>query len=162
MKRGIFASVAICAVIALIAAGCGGTSKPKASTVSNAISPATIKVQSTKLGDVLADAQGRTLYLFEKDTSATSTCTGGCVAAWPPEITRGTPKAEAGASAAMLAEHSRSGGLTQVVYNGHPLYRYSGDTKAGETAGQGLKQFGAEWYVVSPSGSKVETKGGTS
>jgi hypothetical protein len=38
----------------------------------------------------------------------------------------------------------------------HPLYYYAGDTKRGQTAGQGLDQFGAEWYVLSPTGQKVD------
>ena len=44
----------------------------------------------------------------------------------------------------------------QVTYAGHPLYTYAGDAKPGDVQGQGLDQFGAEWYVLAPSGQKID------
>ena len=153
------------AVLALLAAGCGGSSKPSTSSGAPATTSATtgatgttIAVKSSKLGKILVDDQGRTLYLFEKDKGPKSTCSGACAVAWPPVTTTGTPSAGSGATAALLSTTARDDGTMQVDYNGHPLYRYVGDSKAGDTNGQGLKQFGAEWYVLSPTGAKIEEK----
>ena len=165
MKRTILVSAMIAATIALLAAGCGGGNSSSGSSggpastsgsATTAASGATVAVESSKLGKILVDDQGRTLYLFEKDKSPTSTCSGGCAAAWPPDTTSGTPKAGSGAIAADLTTSARADGSMQVVYHGHPLYRYSGDVKAGDTKGEGLDQFGAEWYVLSPTGNKIE------
>jgi len=68
----------------------------------------------------------------------------------------GKPSAGSGVKASMLGTSKRSDGKEQVTYNGHPLYYFEGDKKTGQTAGQGLDAFGAEWYVVGANGSKVE------
>ncbi|HZD67866.1 MAG TPA: hypothetical protein VFA45_02790 [Actinomycetes bacterium] len=165
MRRGVLASVTIGAAITLLAAGCGGNNDSSGSSGSPGTTGgqatgggagATVAVKSSELGKILVDDQGRTLYLFEKDKGPTSTCSGACAAAWPPETTDGTPKAGSGASAAELTTSARDDGSMQVVYHGHPLYRYGGDAKAGDTNGEGLDQFGAEWYVLSPAGEKIE------
>ena len=113
----------------------------------------------TGIGTVLVGTDGRTLYLFEKDKTPTSMCSGACAAAWPPLTTSGSPNAGSGANSAKLTTNKRSDGKVQVVYAGHPLYYYAGDTKAGQTNGQGLDQFGAEWYTLAPSGAKWEPSG---
>ena len=109
-----------------------------------------------KLGTILVDGKGRTLYLFEKDKSKTSTCKGACAAAWPPLLTAGKPAADGSAKSNLLGTSKRSDHTQQVTYHGHPLYRYAGDSKAGDTKGQGLDQFGAEWYVLDTKGNKVD------
>ena len=43
-----------------------------------------------------------------------------------------------------------------MTYKGHPLYYFFGDKKAGDTTGEGVDGFGAEWYVLAPSGKKIE------
>ena len=163
MRRGILVSATLGAVIALLAAGCGGNNKPATSagsptTTTSAATGATVAVRSSKLGKILVDDQGRTLYLFEKDKGPMSTCAGACATAWPPLVTNGTPKAGSGATAAELATTARDDGASQVVYHGHPLYRYAGDSKAGDATGQGLNQFGAEWFVLAPSGNTIGEK----
>jgi predicted lipoprotein with Yx(FWY)xxD motif len=168
MRRAILMSATTGAVIALLAAGCGGNSKPATaagsptttagSPTTTAASGTTVAVQTSKLGKILVDDRGRTLYLFEKDKGPMSTCSGACATAWPPVITTGAPQAGSGASAAELATTARDDGMMQVVYHGHPLYRYTGDSKAGDTTGQGLNQFGAEWFVLAPSGDKIGEK----
>jgi predicted lipoprotein with Yx(FWY)xxD motif len=75
------------------------------------------------------------------------------------DTTSGAPKAGAGVDGAKLSTSVRADGTTQVVYGGHPLYHYVSDTKPGETSGEGLDQFGAEWYAVSATGVKVEHGG---
>ncbi len=115
----------------------------------------TVGVTTTSLGDTLVDAQGRTLYLFQKDSGTKSACTGACATAWPPLTAAGTPTVGSGASASLVATAMRSDGKTQVVYNGHPVYRFSGDQKAGDTAGQGLVAYGGSWFAVSPAGDQI-------
>jgi predicted lipoprotein with Yx(FWY)xxD motif len=118
--------------------------------------PATVKTRHGKLGTFLVDGKGRTLYLFEKDKSAKSTCSGACATAWPPLTTTGKPKASGSAKASLLGTSKRSDGTTQVTYKGHPLYFFIQDKKAGDTKGQRVDGFGAEWYVLGASGKKLE------
>jgi predicted lipoprotein with Yx(FWY)xxD motif len=154
------------AATAAIAAGCGGSSHKastvartpaKTSTTAHAAATGTmIGLRSTKLGMVLVDPQGRTLYLFEKDTGTSSTCSAACAGLWPPVTTSGMPKAGSGIDQAKLGTTMRSDGTTEVTYNGHPLYRYAGDTGPGTVNGEGLNQFGAKWYVLNAAGSKID------
>ncbi|MEU0486043.1 phosphatase PAP2 family protein [Streptosporangium sp. NPDC006013] len=117
----------------------------------------TVEVRDSKLGKILTDGQGRTLYLFETDKGTKSTCYGACAIAWPPLVATGRPQAGSGASSALLGTAARTDHTTGVTYNGHPLYYYVGDTKPGDTSGQGLDSFGAKWYVLNPQGNKIDT-----
>jgi predicted lipoprotein with Yx(FWY)xxD motif len=161
-RRTSFAVLATALVaLAVAVAGCGGGSSygGSASTAAPAPSPSragtSVKLASTQLGKVLVDAQGRTLYLFEADTGAMSNCAGACATAWPPVATTGKPTAGAGVDAAKLGTTKRTDGSTEITYNGHPLYTYAGDTAPGQTSGQAIDGFGAEWYVVSAAGDKI-------
>jgi predicted lipoprotein with Yx(FWY)xxD motif len=117
---------------------------------------AVVAVHPTALGRILVDGQGRTLYLFAKDTGSTSTCVGGgCTSVWPPAAVDGSPQATAGALAADLATITRPDGGTQLSYHGHPLYYYVGDRRAGDVAGQNLDQFGGRWYALDSAGNAV-------
>jgi predicted lipoprotein with Yx(FWY)xxD motif len=116
---------------------------------------ASLKTRHDQAGIVLVDAKSRTLYLFQKDKSAKSRCSGACAADWPPLVTTGKPKASGLVRKSLLGTSKRSDGATQVTYKGHPLYYYSGDAKAGDTNGQGLSAFGARWYAVTPSGRRL-------
>ncbi|MDI5962760.1 COG4315 family predicted lipoprotein [Streptantibioticus silvisoli] len=118
---------------------------------------AQIKTASVgSLGSVLVDGTGRTLYLFEADRTSKSTCNGACATAWPPTPTSGKAKAGGRAKSDLLGTTKRSDGKEQVTYHGHPLYQYAGDSKSGQANGEGLNQFGAEWYVLDASGKKVD------
>ena len=108
-------------------------------------------------GTALVDGKGRTLYLFEADKNGQSTCSGACAAVWPPYTVTGTPQAGSGVNQGLLGTIHRSDGSTQVVYNGHPLYYFVGDSHPGDHGGQGSKPFGAGWYVVAASGNKIDT-----
>lgn len=138
----------------------GSSASPKGTP-----SSATGKVTSSS-GDLgrtfLVDARGRTLYLFEADTSDTSTCAGGCASAWPPVTATGTPKAGGDARSDLLGTTTRKSGDTQVTYHGHPVYYYKGDTKPGDTKGQGLDQFGAKWFVLTPAGDALRQQSSAS
>ena len=114
---------------------------------------------SSSLGRIVVDSKGHTLYLFEKDKGRRSTCYGACAAYWPPALTHGKPKARAGLKQSLIGTTRRRNGSVQVTYAGHPLYRYSGDTGAGQTTGAGLQDFGGGWDPVSPAGKKVESGG---
>ena len=119
--------------------GASGTSAGMARTV-------TLTIKTTKIGKVLADAKGDTLYWYSKDIrNGPSTCTGGCLSAWP--VAAGKPAAAMGvAFAGKLGEVTDAGGTVQATYNGYPLYTYSGDMAPGETAGNGV---GGVWHVIS-------------
>ena len=143
-----FATAAVLVAAALVPIGVAAQSKGAS---------ATVRVSDSKLGRILVDARGHSLYLFEKDHSGRSSCYGACAANWPPLISSGKPLAGAGVKAALLGRTMRKDGRWQVTYNRHPLYAFVKDTKKGQTRGEELDFFGGEWYVVSPSGAKIES-----
>jgi predicted lipoprotein with Yx(FWY)xxD motif len=153
--------------VAVAIAGCGGggdataASSSGSSMASSGSGGKTVSVSDNgKLGKILVDSAGHTVYLFNKDTGSKSMCSGGCAAEWGPVTTSGKPSAGTGVTASKLGTTARSDGKTQVTYNGHPLYTFVGDSKAGDVAGQGLNDFGSTWWVVSPAGNEV-TGGGS-
>ncbi|MGP3987243.1 COG4315 family predicted lipoprotein [Streptomyces sp. 3N207] len=117
----------------------------------------TVKVKKGKYGKILVDGKGRTLYLFKKDKKNKSNCQGGCAKEWPPMTVDKKARAGKGVKKSELSTTSRDG-EKQVTYNGHPLYRFDEDEKAGQTNGQGVDQFGAKWYVVDTKGKAVVHK----
>jgi predicted lipoprotein with Yx(FWY)xxD motif len=150
----VFAAVAAMSLAACSSGSGGGAYGGGGSTSSSSASggaAATVAIAEVgDLGTVLVDGTGRTLYLFESDTGTTSTCTGSCAGMWPALVTDGTATAGAGAASAMLGTTTRDDGTTQVTYDGHPLYLYSGDSAAGDANGQGI---GDVWYAVTSSGA---------
>ena len=183
MKTRTIALPAVLAATALAAAGCGSSKSSSASSAANATpaypsettssaaattsaatTPAggsgtviTVK-HASKLGTILAAGPKRmTVYLFEGDKSAASSCSGGCAAVWPPVTTSGAAVVHGAAMSADLGAIKRSDGTTQVTYKGHPLYFFAKDKDSGDAYGQGVHGFGSDWYVLAPSGSKVDT-----
>jgi predicted lipoprotein with Yx(FWY)xxD motif len=146
MRRALFTTMALTGVVAVAVAG---------SSIA-AGSRATVKTRHGELGTFLVDGKGRTLYLFEKDKTKKSTCSGACATAWPPLLTSGKAKAAGKAKRSLLGTTKRKDGKLQVTYKGHPLYFFYLDSKAGDTKGEGVNGFGAEWYVLAPSGKKIE------
>ena len=114
-----------------------------------------ITTQAGSAGAFLTDGSGRTVYLWAKDTTNMSDCSGACAQAWPAVTATGTLTATGGAQASDLGTITRSDGTKQATYNGHPLYYYVGDSGPGRTAGQGSDNFGAKWWLVGPSGAKI-------
>ncbi len=162
-----FLVTAAAVATALFAAGCGSTG-PSAAVASPSPSPAasplpsvpttaaTIKVVAdAKLGKILVDGNGMTVYLFVADTGTTSTCYTSCAKFWPPVLTAGAAKAGAGAQASLLGTTARTDGTTEVTYAGHPLYYFLNDKKAGDTSGQGVDGFGGLWWVLTPAGAAM-------
>jgi predicted lipoprotein with Yx(FWY)xxD motif len=112
-----------------------------------------------QLGNVLVDNRGFTLYIFEPDAQSTSTCTGDCAIAWPPVVLpsdQSAPTAGATVQANLLGTTKRPDGGERVTYNGWPLYRWTGDTHAGQDTGEGLNSLGGLWYAISPKGDVVK------
>jgi len=121
--------------------------------------PATVKTRHVSLGTIIVDGKSHTLYLFEKDKHGKSACTGKCASFWPPLIATAKPRAAGSARASLLGTTRRADGRLQVTYNHHPVYRFAQDTRKGQTHGEGVDAFGAEWYAISPAGAKVEHEG---
>jgi predicted lipoprotein with Yx(FWY)xxD motif len=123
---------------------------PTASSGSGAIAsqPKTsiLTIRKTKIGYVLADAQGYTLYWYSRDVKGggSSACTGQCLSTWP--AVTGKPAAVSGIKLnGVLGMITRPGGIVQATYNGYPLYTYAGDSRPGDTEGNGV---GAVWHVI--------------
>lgn len=121
--------------------------------VSTAAPAATVTLGKTTLGSTIVDGKGMTLYMFTPDTATSSTCYGGCAAAWPPLLATGPLHAAGGLQTAQLGTIGRTDGTSQVTYAGHPLYFFAKDTKAGDVLGQGL---GAKWWVLDGQGAPVD------
>ena len=139
---------ALVTVIAVGALAASAIASTKASTIT---------LKSTAVGKVLVGANGRTLYLFTADKGTKSVCYGQCATYWPP-LVAGKPTAGAGLNASLLGATKRKDGKLQVTYNGHPLYFFQPDKKAGDINGQGFVHFGGSWWTVSAAGAKITTK----
>lgn len=156
---------AILAAVAVLAAACGGSSgstassspSPAASPVASPVAAgATIAVAANaKLGQILVDGKGMTVYLFVADTGTASTCYGSCATIWPPVLTTGAPQAGTGADDSLLGTTTRTDGKVEVTYAGHPLYYFVKDKQPGDTTGQGVNGFGALWWVMSREGAAI-------
>jgi predicted lipoprotein with Yx(FWY)xxD motif len=116
---------------------------------------ASIKVARSGLGSILSDGQGRTLYLFARDSSNAPSCSGACASVWPPLTSATAIRGGTGVVASLLGTAMDAAGQQQVTYNGHPLYYYVGDVNPGATNGEQLDQFGGLWFAVSPTGTQV-------
>src|SRR5262245_39443593 len=126
-KITVVAAGAALVVIALTAAGISRAS----GSSSSSSGPARVGARNSRLGRIIVDGTGRTLYLFEKDKHHRSACYGACTRYWPPLLTHGKPMARAGVKQRLLGTTRRKNGSMQVTYAGHPLYRYVADTKPG-------------------------------
>src|SRR6266852_9587250 len=141
---------------AVLAVACSTTTSSVATSPSAPGSMTTIGVaDNAKLGKILVDGGGKTVYLFEADKGAASTCYGDCATYWPPVLTTGAPDAGTGVNASLLGTTSRKDGAKQVTYAGHPLYYVVTDHQAGDTTGQRVNNFGAPWDVVGPDGMQI-------
>jgi predicted lipoprotein with Yx(FWY)xxD motif len=139
-------ALAIVALIAAVAAQ-SGSAKTTRRTV--------VDLRTSEYGRILVDSKGITLYDFPPDKNGMSTCYGACAALWPPLTTSAQPVAGHGVKASLLGTTKRKDGKLEVTYNGHPLYYFVSDRKPGQTAGQGLNQFGAPWWVIGATGKEI-------
>jgi predicted lipoprotein with Yx(FWY)xxD motif len=133
----------------------GGAETTAPAQTSPSEGAATVTVAAVpKLGKLVVDSDGFTLYDFHKDKGTTSSCYGGCANVWPPLTTDGAPKGSGGVAASKLGTTKRKDGTTQVTFAGHPLYTYVEDSKPGEANGNDIDLYGGEWYALTPSGEE--------
>ena len=160
--RKAFAGAALLAALTLALAACGGNDNGGAgtaateaptTTAAQAATGATVAVANGKLGDILVDGDGRTLYAFTKDKGDQSACSGQCASNWP--ALTGAATAGTGVQASLLSTSMQANGDTQVTYGGRPLYHFAGDAKPGDTNGQGM---GSVWFVLTADGQLVKEK----
>jgi predicted lipoprotein with Yx(FWY)xxD motif len=144
--------------VAVVVAACGSSSSNSSASVSapgsspNAVSVGTA---TGSAGTYLVGASGRPLYLWVADAHDKSVCAGACAKFWPPLTTEAAPTAAGGVTATQLGTITRSGGVKQVTYNGHPLYYFSEDKTKTSFLGQGNNGFGAKWWLVAPAGTAI-------
>lgn len=111
--------------------------------------------KGVEVGPILYDSSGHTLYTFDKDKGARSTCYGTCAKAWPPALTEDKARAEGLASPGKVGTTKRSDGTVQMTYAGHPLYTHVGDEQVEVTGGgRGVQAFGGKWYAIRPNGER--------
>lgn len=117
--------------------------------------PLTVATSEGIDGTFLSDSAGTSLYYLEGDRDG-SGCVDACTDTWPPFLVEGAmPSESPGLDAGMVGVVTRPDGTTQVSYNGHPLYRYSGDSGIGSTAGHGVEDQWGHWYLITPAGGEV-------
>jgi predicted lipoprotein with Yx(FWY)xxD motif len=158
--------VVSCLAVTVGIAACGSddeTTSASAGSTQASGSSGDVAVADSDLGQILVGSDGMTIYLFEKDTSAdASTCSGACAQAWPPVTANGPVAGGDGVEASKLTTLKRDDGSSQIAYNGHPLYYYAGDSAPGDTNGNNVDQFGAEWYAMTSAGDAVSNDAGSS
>lgn len=164
-------------VLAVALVGCGTTasatgsstgSPTNATTTASGSSSQTVKLGTAtvkgKKETVLTNSKGMTLYYFTSDTSTKVACTGSCTSLWPPLLSSsGAPSGASGVTGKLTAFKDANG--QQVLYNGHPLYTYSGDSAAGQANGEGYAMGSGHWWVATPklaAGSGASSSSGSS
>jgi predicted lipoprotein with Yx(FWY)xxD motif len=153
---------AIVAATAIIVAACSssGGASPSAAAAASAVASAAASaagevyevkaVQDAKLGSYLVGEDGKTLYVFTKDTGGKSVCNDKCAQSWPPFTLDAGEATKAGDGVTgTLATVKRDDGTTQVTYDGAPIYYFAKDTKAGDVTGQNV---GGVWFVAAVAG----------
>jgi predicted lipoprotein with Yx(FWY)xxD motif len=159
-RRALLAVPAAAAGLAALAAcsSSGSSSSSSSASTSSAASgsaeAAAVGLKTASIGGVtvLTNAKGFTLYTFAPDTATTSACNGACAAAWPPQTVLAAVKSP-------YSTIKRSDGSTQLTFNGHPLYTFTGDTAPGKASGNGVNAFGGLWHEAPASGAAAPAGG---
>lgn len=171
MKRTTLLTAAAAVALSLVLASCGSSSgygddddSSSSSGSSDTTAAATADAPAAEtagasvalsevgdLGEVLVDAEGFTLYLFAQDDGTTSACSGPCLDSWPPAVADGEPEAGEGVDASLLSV-ADGAAPDQLVYNGHLLYRFSGDAAPGDANGAEIPS----WNAVDADGNAVQ------
>jgi predicted lipoprotein with Yx(FWY)xxD motif len=141
-KVGLGAAGAAALVVLLSGCGSGSSSATPAAGPTPRKPPVTesasaLKTMSTSIGTVLVSPSNRTVYELVGESAANPTCTGGCLAIWPPVTKNGR----------------------QVIVNGHPAYTYVNDTSAGQATGQNLTDQWGLWLALDASGNPISASG---
>lgn len=150
---GLLAALAAVAAAAVATPSVAAPSRARAHAASG---PATIQLRRTRLGNILVDGRGFTVYAFSHDSRNHDTCVGmsGCASAWPPVRTSGRPRAGRGVRSSLLGTIRIPGG-SQVTYAGHALYGYAGDGSPGSTSYIGVSAFHGVWSALRSTGTLV-------
>jgi predicted lipoprotein with Yx(FWY)xxD motif len=156
--RTLCLALSVAALVLLAACGSSSTKAKAGSTTSSAAQTAPTTAPTTAaaapvsatsnaaLGQILVDSKGFTVYVFDSDKNGTIACVNQCANAWPPvTLTAGATLPTTGALAADLTTVARPDGAQQVAYKGRPVYRFGGDTKPGDTKGEGVLNL---WHAV--------------
>ncbi|MGZ4391926.1 MAG: hypothetical protein ACXVRK_07405 [Gaiellaceae bacterium] len=158
LRIALFAALAL--TVAVVVAGWGA--KSGVAGARHVTSSATVNTRKIpKLGTVLVNSKGLTLYMFVRDKQKKVTCTSqACLIVWPPLKLKTGQKPTAGGAAKknlLGTDKNPKGGLV-VTYNRWPLYTYYLDKKPGQHKGQAVNNSGGLWYVLSPAGRVIKTK----
>ncbi|MEU8548958.1 hypothetical protein AB0C81_18565 [Streptomyces roseoverticillatus] len=110
--------------------------------------------QDTKLGSIVTDAQGLTLYRFDKDKPQPpqSNCNDACAVTWPPVMASEASTATTN-GIGPLGQVRRADGKQQLTLGGWPVYRFSKDKAPGDTNGQGVDN--GVWNALAQDGKKA-------
>jgi predicted lipoprotein with Yx(FWY)xxD motif len=121
-------------------------------------SQAKLQLRQTRLGKILVNSRGFTIYAFTRDSRNHDACVkiNACVTAWPLVTTSGAPIAGPGVKASLIGTIKPKPGVVQVTYAGHPLYTYSGDSGPGQTFYVNVSQFGGRWPALGAAGQEVK------
>jgi len=158
---GLAALVVAVVVAAFGLGGSSSTAKAGVASARHVTKAATVQTRKVgKLGTILVNSRGLTLYMFVPDKQKKVTCKGSCAVIWPPLKLKAGQKPTAGGAAkkGLLGTDKNPGGGVVVTYNKWPLYTYLTDTKPGQVKGQALNNSGGLWYVLSPAGKVIKTK----
>jgi predicted lipoprotein with Yx(FWY)xxD motif len=139
--------------LSLALGACGSSSDDDGGAAGGAKAPVA-SADKAKVGRVVVDAQGFTLYRFTAEAQGRPVCTGACAETWPPA----TVTKDDGLPDHVATVDRPDGGGLQLTYDGHPLYRYAGDHSANDANGEGV---GGQWYVVKAGGESASGGGGT-
>ena len=150
----LLALLAVSAVLAACGSGSSygggsstsGSSSSASGSASGAQSRVVASAKKAKVGSVIVDAQGRTLYRFTAEAQGVPVCTGACVGTWPPALVT----AASGLPKHVATVRRPDGGKLQLTYDGHPLYRYAGDQSKTDANGEGV---GGQWFVLKAGGA---------
>jgi len=158
MRKMLFLAIFTTTAVGLLAAISASAISAATTATAKTVLISTKKLP--KLGTILVNSQGRTLYMFVPDKHKKVTCVAACAAIWPPmKLAKGAkPVAKGPAKASLLGSDPDPAGGRVVTYAGWPLYTYVADTKAGFAKGQALNLNGGLWYVLAPSGKVIRTK----
>ncbi|WP_329000068.1 hypothetical protein OHA18_37270 [Kribbella sp. NBC_00709] len=157
-RRHQFAAASTAAALMFVAANCGSPS----GSAPVPVPPVTgdpVSAQTTALGSILVDGEGRTIYQFANDKNNLSTCDAACAVTWPyVPAPDSLPTSSPGVSG-KVGSTTRDDGHRQLTVAGHPLYTFVGDSTPGQTNGQGINLNGGVWTVVSPAGVPLASAG---
>ena len=144
--------IALSVFITMFIAACGSSATTGGSPYGTGSSSIVIQTTTVNVKGksevVLTDAQGKTLYYYTLDPATQPTCSSRCAQMWPPLLFTGSGEPSSSTPLAGKLSVQTDANGTQIEYNGHPLYTFSGDTAPDQTNGEGL--FGM-WFVTTPN-----------